>query len=802
VIPPRRFSSKLSALTLTAQFLHTLLPTLTRNLSTFTLALACTLVAAFAPVWHSLPVLADTLLETPVQLPVALQQDDHHLVLNLKNFGDKEGFTLKTVKTERRYFFTKPKSWAMQGGTHISVAFQHSSSLLPERSSLNVLVNNRILKTIPLTKANMNRTVANIPIPLEILKDENTLTFQVDQHYTYRCEDPLADDLWTALLPETSLHLNYNLKPAELDLAKFPYPLFDPLGYGHTKTGYVVPNGVKWSSDSLSALAMVTATVGKSVSWHPSHVAPLEPTAMYGAKSNLVIVGTPSENPAINQLRLPKSLSELGQTDGLIALIHHPSFPDKVVLVVTGNTPEAVKRAAGFLAQSPGNKLMSGTYTVVKDHKPAGVHPYRHWPGFIQGTGATWEELGLDTYTTRGYTSLPILYTVKRMPDLWIKPNGKAKLRTVYSYSSQLETGQAKLEIMLNGKAIRSIPLANVKGETAAVDEVDIPVQEVFTYNDVEYRFHIFPEKYEECRFVTDKHIWGTIHNASAMSFDAEVRTPLPDIGFMNDNGYPFTAHPDLSQTLFVLPDNPTEGHWNVLLQVVNRLGRVSPTTTGFQTSVRSASTVTEGDKLSKNLVVIGGQELETTWLKQIPNNKLKVVLSGNKTNLQKGEETLSSIQINPNQGILEEVLSPWNKNRVVLFMYGTSDNAMNAMGRLMLDDRAFASIEPGNLLTVNHDSSFRSFGSGFNNGNMGATPKGALDENGDVKSDVATKSVVALKQGDARYVTEGGMDKTNELDAQPSWLKWVLYGLAFLGALSVLRGIIGGLFGSNRNSN
>lgn len=750
------------------------------------LAVVC--AVTLGPLWQ--PLQAATLLETPVQLAIPIQQDDHNLVMNLKNFGDREGYILRTVKTERRYFFTRPKSWQVSGASKIRVVFQHSVSLLPERSSLNILVNNRILKTIPLTKANVNKTVVDVPIPPDVLKDENTLTFQADQHYTYRCEDPLADDLWTQLLPETALMLNYNLKAAQPDLAQFPYPIFDPLGYGHNKAGYVLPPGGRFSADSLSALGMVTAAIGNAVSWHPSHVAPVEPGSLYSAKSHLIIVGTPAENPALNNLSLPKSIGELGETDGLIALVRHPSFNDKVILVVTGKTPEGVKKAGSFLAQAPGNRLMSGTYTIVKEHKPLGVHPFRHWPGFIQGKGATWEELGLETYTTRSYTALPIFYTVKRMPDLWLRANSRAKLKTVYSYSSQLENTQSKLEILVNGKAVRSIPLANKAGETAAVDEIDIPIEDVYTYNDVEYRFHIFPEKFDECRFVTDKHIWGTIHNSSAMSFDAEVRTPLPDLGFLNDNGYPFTAHPDLSQTLFVIPDAPTEGQWNLLLQAVNRLGRISPTTTGFNFAVKPASAVTDADKQGKNIVVIGGEELKTTWLSQIPNNKLKVVLSPGGASLQKGEEVLSQIQHNGQQGIMEEVLSPWNKNRVVLFLFGSTDTALNAIGRLLLDDRAFAKIEPGNLVTVTADTT-RTYGSGFT-----GTPTGGTEpvmENGEVKSDVQTKSVVALKQGDARYVTEAGMDKDANADGQPVWIKWLLYALAFLGGLFVLRLLFGG---------
>ncbi len=121
---------------------------------------------------------------------IASSAGKESLNITMKDLGNPDGYTLKTVRTERRYFFTKPKGWKILPSSSVHVAFQHSPSLLAERSALNILVNDRIIKTIRLEDANIQPTEMDIPIPAEIMKDNNSLTFQVDQHYTYDSQDP------------------------------------------------------------------------------------------------------------------------------------------------------------------------------------------------------------------------------------------------------------------------------------------------------------------------------------------------------------------------------------------------------------------------------------------------------------------------------------------------------------------------------------------------------------------------------------------------------------------------------------
>ncbi len=692
--------------------------------------------------------------------------------LNLKDLGHtkEETFTLKTVKSHRIYHFTRPKNWKVQSGSIIRVAFQHAPALLPERSHLNVLVNHRILKSISLDKHNRTASTATIPLPADLLKDHNTLEFQVDQHYTYQCEDPFSSELWTTLLPETGIHLAYTPLAVKPDLANFPTPFFDPLNHGKTTLGYLAPEK-NVSDESLEALAVVSALMGQHVAWRE-----LRPFLAHrdGLKTHapLILIGTPQENPMIHQLAstLPKgfpvsfknnrftspnSNTPLSDTDGVLQVLPNPYHPDKAILIVSGNTPQGVLKAARLLAQQPSNQLLIGRYAIIHEQNPNPIQPFRGWEGYLQQLGETsLEKLGLKTQTSRGITALPLFYTVRKMPDLWTPSDQQIRMKTIYSYSSQLDPTQSKLEILLNGKPLANVPLDQHAGENQAEFSFDIPATEFFTYNDLEYKFHLFPEKFDACHFVTDAHLWGTLHNTSSFDVPGQIKAPLPDVGLLNDGGFPFTLYQDLSQIAIIMPKSLKATDLDALLNVTARLGRASKTQTGINLSVSRPDSLNEADKTGRHLIVIGSTKRNS--LLQEFKSKTKLLIQNKTISAQNTPgsplDTLATLHYTPEQGMIEEILSPWNPKKMALLITGETAEALKRTSQLFARDSWFNQIKPGNLMVIN--------------------------QNG-------PKSLTFLEKGDARFIRPEDYSPGPKI---PSWI-WVILGIfTFFGFLSVLR--------------
>ncbi|MEM0950955.1 MAG: cellulose biosynthesis cyclic di-GMP-binding regulatory protein BcsB [Cyanobacteria bacterium P01_H01_bin.74] len=687
------------------------------------------------------------------------------LKIDMKALGNETGFRLKTVKTQRDYEFTRPRGWKILPSSRLVVKFQHGASLLPERSSLNVLVNNRILKSVALDKDTVKSSTFSVAIPPELLKDKNTLSFQVDQHYTYKCEDPYSEELWTDILPGTEMTLNYQPMPTQPNLASYPYPLIDNLNhYFPTEIAYVVPQGL--SSSSLEGFGVIATHMGQHSQWHPLNP---EIRNTLPDNQNAIVIGTPAENNVIQSLSNKFSLKLSGTAFrdksgitlpddfGVIQMIQNPKSPSHVVLVITGNSPEGVKKAAHLLVQNQLNKVMVGQSAIVEAYTPGDNYPYRAWDNFILRSGDRFYDLDLKTQTSRGITALPIFYTLKLMPDILLKDRSTVKIKTRYSYASQLDVEQSKLEVLLNGNAIKSIPLDDKQGKTLAEAEIEIPTEAFSTYNQLEYRFHIYPEKYDMCRFVTDVHLWGTIHNTSSIDYPGEVKTPLPNLGLMNDGGYPFTAYQDLSKTSVVLPDNYTATDLNAMLQLLTRFGRESRSLKGIELTAYKASELPEDHKTGNNLIVIGATG-QNTLLEDL-NDKSVLLTAPNSEQTQlktADQEKLAELQYQPGQGVIEELLSPWNENRVVLLLTGVNAPAIQQTAALFERDAWFKEIQEGNLMVVNANG---------------------------------PKSTIIMKKGEARFFYE--QDQRDGFK-MPIW-GWITLGFfAFLGVLSILRFLLG----------
>lgn len=692
----------------------------------------------------------------------AISPSSGKLTLTVKNLGDDNGYTLKTVRSFRNYSFTRPKNWDVQPASHIDVAFQHSPNLLPERSSLNVSVNNRILKTIRLDGSNVTASTVKVPLPADILKDYNTLTFDVNQHYTYKCEDPLSPELWTTLLPETKLVMAYSLKKSEPSLAQYPFPLIDTLAYGATEIAYHLPS--QPSAGTLDASATVATALGQAAGWR--RLDAIASTQGLGENANGVIVGTPSENPLISQLNLPLALNgnrfslpngeAVAADSGVVTYVTHPTFADKTLLVVTGETPEAVEKAGQLIAQKPHNGLLNGNYVVVKTLPEQSTSHFREWPGFINATGETsLQQLGFETLTSRGFTAQPIIYKVKRMPDVLVQGKDTIKLHTRYSYASQLNPEQSKLEVLLNGKSLKSVQLANRDGENNAELVVDIPAGDLFTYNDLEFQFYLYPDKVDLCRFVTDVHVWGTIHNKTYFEVPGQLKAALPDIGLINDAAFPLALHADFRDVTFVMPELPTPQETSLLLAAANRFGRVSESHGGIYLDVTTADKLTDSQK-KNHLVVIGTPERQPLF-DELKTKAERLIANGSLApeEDEQASPDVGNLRYTGNQGVLEELINPWNNEHVAVLFTGGNDASLKLVEQLLTSDKAFATIDQGNIAVVN--------------------------------ADLTTQSAILVREGQARFMEPGEAKLVKSTDI-PMWA-WITIGIfAVFGLITFLR--------------
>ncbi|MGE0201600.1 MAG: cellulose biosynthesis cyclic di-GMP-binding regulatory protein BcsB [Candidatus Melainabacteria bacterium] len=539
-------------------------------------------------------------------LPFAAQAATESV--DLKYFDILEAIKLPTVTAQYQFAFTRPKTWQVSPATHLELEFQHSLVLIPGKSWLKVLVNDKEIKHIPYTEENAKGTKVSVPIPPGLLKDFNTLTFRVEQHYTDHCEDPLDPSLWTTVLNTSKLVFDYTDVLPRVDLQNFPYPVVDPLTYSPTGVKFILPQ--KPTADNVLAMGLVNtylagATGGKELR---SRVVFADDAKADTGKNHLLYVGTAGNNPDLYQYE--NVLQQSGYTlssgtwyqrgengaakrvsddAGIVAYFAHPQFKNKAVVIVSGNTDKAVLRAARYLSDRPKPETMGGSVMQVPADWNVSQSSPRHVARFIENETRTLNQLGYGIMAVEKITAAPIIYHVPVMTDFHPRRTGaKLFLDLVYSYGPGINPEFSSLEIRWNNRSIANIPLLNQeKGEELARATIPVSGELVAPNNVLVAQFHLMPDKYGYCVDNYEDKAWGKIHDDSQVRVtDGKPASRLPNVGLLNSTGFPYTRSNNLKGTHFILPESPTLPVLTAFLGMTNRLGRAVHSDTDLRFTV------------------------------------------------------------------------------------------------------------------------------------------------------------------------------------------------------------------------
>lgn len=538
--------------------------------------------------------------------------------VTLEDLDVEDVIYLPTVSAQRQLTFTKPDTWSVNSAM-VDVTFQHSLVLTPHNSWLQVSVNDKILRKVSLGPSNAKATRLKVPIPPGILKDFNTLSFTVQQHYIDQCEDPLDKSLWTQILPESKLVFNYSDRLPEIDLAAYPYPVVDPLAYGPVEVQYVVPEG---STDrELQALAYVHVHLAQAADNREMLSRVAFPKIDYGGENHLVLVGRPIENPDMQAFNASaaqlgyridrgqwidtRTRQTLNDDTGLILFFPHPQHPDRAVLMVTGNSDEAVLQAATYLTTRPSEAGLTEQAVAVPEGWMPPESRSATVPRFIERETRTFAELGFPVQSVEKINAPPILYHVPVLSSF--KEQGdNLYLDLVYSYGPGANPTYSSLELRLNDVAFASIPLLNEEeGEERARATIPVPKELIQKRNTLVAQFHLMPDKYGFCVDNYEDNNWGKILDESSFRVEGDPGSLLPDLGALKIAGYPYTREANLSDTHIVLSENPSQALIESMLAVASRLGRYVTADTDLRFSVKRGI-----DNLPKTKNVIVLQEI------------------------------------------------------------------------------------------------------------------------------------------------------------------------------------------------
>ncbi|MGD0708510.1 MAG: cellulose biosynthesis cyclic di-GMP-binding regulatory protein BcsB [Anaerolineaceae bacterium] len=299
------------------------------------------------------------ILDTPASDAAASAAPD--LSYSLADLGYAD--IVATGMRQQTSYITFPVQLAFnsQGEATFKLIFSHSTQLNPDRSSLDVLVNNVPVTSIDLNSQNAQNAEVDVKIPLRLLKlGDNTLTLtgniQVNQsteQSTLYCTDKYYSDSWLTIDSDSTLSFPTGIGQKTASLAG--YPALNLGSASLSNLAFVVPDTADWTT--TTTVLQVANRLGRTAKGDQlaNAVIPASQEAATSQRPYEIVVGLPAQNPVIMQLNdllpqpfetdmvTPKALTgvaNISPTSGSLGYIESLFTKDgqyRLVLTATSN---------------------------------------------------------------------------------------------------------------------------------------------------------------------------------------------------------------------------------------------------------------------------------------------------------------------------------------------------------------------------------------------------------------------------------------------------------------------------------
>lgn len=610
---------------------------------------------------------------------------------------------LNGIYDEARLRFTRPRDWKPKS-VKVSLKFRHSPALYATRSNLTVLLNGTSVGSVPLNRKQGELGNAVFDIPPRLIQDYNEIVIAALQNNSPTCtQDPFDPSLWTEVLPDSKLVFDFEPEPVALNFNRYPYPIYDNLSLEPNLLTYLLPKQVDESW--LTGATRLQASLGRLAQFRGLDTRLLKSPDELKPNERLIVIGTPQSQPVISSLNLPLSLKD-GQlrdekqkplpSDVGVVMLTASSDGNHPVLVVSGNSATGVAKAVQFLVQARDRQLGTGRAIIVRQVDQVSPPNSRDWSGYLPPQNSFllkdlkgFNNQPIDDVTVRGADAPVIEYDFKALPDDQFNPGNVVNVR--YSYSPQVNPLNSLIEVQLDGYPLAGRRLDSDQGGIRETLKVAIPEDRIKPNSKLQVRFQLDPRERRSCNRATDQQLWGTVHADTSFELHRTSKVEIPDLKLLQF-GFPFAAPQDLSKTAIALPEKPTQSDLALLLEFAERLGRISRSES-IKLDVYRVSKLPEQQKTERHLVAIGTQA----------NFPLPEAFKAEGFSLQdlfSRQRDQSKLQTLPDQqGVIKEILSPWNSERVLLALSGQTEEGLEQVRDLLSRDDLFFQLRDDTVL-------------------------------------------------------------------------------------------------------
>jgi hypothetical protein len=544
--------------------------------------------------------------------------------VTLKQLGRNYPMSLRGVESTDSVNFNV-RADQIVTGARLTLEYSYSPSLLPDLSQLNVMVNDEVAASLPLSKEGAGKPQKQVvEIPAHLITEFNRLSLQFIGHYTMSCEDPQHSSLWARVGNGSQLDLQTSPLTLPNDLAILPLPFFDRRDARAVNLPFVF--NAAPDNATLEAAGALSSWFGAQASYRGGSF-PVQLNTL-PAKGNAVVMLSGSGTLALGELSLP---APKGPT---LTLMSNPNDATGKLLVITGRDSAELKRAATALAL--GSQTLAGERVVIDQLQAVQPRQPYDAPNWLPSDRPVklGELLQDKKLNVSGYNPGDITIPLNLPPDLFVWNDDGAPLDLKYRYTPQARSTNSSFIVSFNDGLIQSQPLPSIEkldsslltrlkgGDDSLGREtrVRLPLNSVALQSRLQLRYMFDYIKQGECGDIIIDNMRGSIDPESTLDLSGyDHYMAMPNLGVFKDAGFPFTRMADLSQSAVVLPDHAGAVELGAYLDVLGRFGQSTGYPATGVTVTQAAQVAAVADKDLLVLASGANQPLLDQWAAHLP---------------------------------------------------------------------------------------------------------------------------------------------------------------------------------------
>jgi hypothetical protein len=374
----------------------------------------------------------------------------------------------------------------------------------------------------------------------------------------------------------------------------------------------------------------------------------------------------------------------VAESDGLVQEIVSPSNSGRAAIVVTGLDEDGMLKAAQALSSDIDFLGMSGDFAIVQ---AAQAIPETATTSLEDISVAS---LGYSHQTIDNLHSEFFNYYFDLPPGWDLNDDASLALHIAHSVAFN---DIATLDTKLNGVSVGSITL----DESNANDSwIVVPLPAAASQAGSNWIQLKVSADIEDVRsYIASDRYWVTVYA------DTFFHLPRQKAGLtlgLENFPEPFNSHPTLEDVVFVLPEDPTLAEIEGVLRLAHRLGMVTGGDAFWPQVALGGQPDTE-PWVDQNIIAVG-RPTRNAYIAAAGDDLPQPFRPGTDEIVQEIDQVVYRMPSGVSLGYVQELVSPWNEDRAMLAITGTTDEGVEwALSSLTDSDHIWRLA--GNLLLV-----------------------------------------------------------------------------------------------------